>query len=110
MKTLEYFKGAVDAIIKYETSEGIYIKEEKEFEYNVFERGPNGWAVELKCIESYKEPKFQGDWHQPADDDIPVYHEQVIYFTYDTSIPKVIKEIIEELNTISNLSTPQLVF
>lgn len=110
MKTLEYFKGAVDAIIEYETSEGIYIKEEKEFEYNVFERGTNGWAVELKCIESYKEPKFKGNCYEPADDDIPVYHEQVIYFTYDTSIPKVIKEIIEELNTISKISTPQLVF
>lgn len=110
MKTLEYFKGAVDAIIKYETSEGIYIEDEKEFEYNVFERGPNGWAVELKCIESYKEPNFKGDWQQPADDDIPVHHVQVIYFTYDTSIPKVIKEIIEELNTISKISTPQLVF
>ena len=110
MKTLEYFKGAVDAIIKYETSEGIYIEDEKEFEYNVFERGSNGWAVELKCIESYKEPNFKGNWQQPADDDIPVYHEQVIYFTYDTSIPKVIKEIIEELHTISKISTPQLVF
>lgn len=109
MQTLDYYKGLVYGIIEYETSEGIHISDEKEFEYRVFERGNNGWAVEMKCIQAYKEAKFKGDYFQPADNDEPIHYEQVLYFTFDTKVNKVIKEVILELNNIANMPTPELI-
>lgn len=109
MEKLDYYKGLVDGIIEYETCEGIHIESEKDFEYRIFERGTNGWAVEMKCIKSFEEAEFKGNWEQPEDNDTHVYYKQVLYFTYDTSVSKVIKEIIEELNSIANFPTPEVI-
>lgn len=105
-KSLEYWKGVVDAIIEKLCYEEIYIEEEKEFECCVMPC-VNCWSLNIEWVKGFKSPRNTGTWDYQGDDPIPVKDENELYFSYDESISKVIKEITLQLEEIESKGSPK---
>ena len=96
--TKQYLQGVVDALYNSQTPLlGGEIEEEKNFEIKV--TGKDIFFIELSCIESFKQTKFENDLNEPN------YYVQEIYVK-NTKIDKLVKDIITEMETIYNLDCP----
>lgn len=95
-KSIDYFKGVVDAIIEKLLDGEIYIEEEKDFSYETEELS-NGWKVCMKWCIGYEEKNNE-----------PQFAEQELYFFYKSSVSKLIKEITTQLEIIEKLPIPDV--
>lgn len=101
MKALEYYIGAVEAIIELLTESEISIEPEKGFVFFIV-GDKNHFQLKMSWIRGYQPADFQGDHDNPADPDVPVYDSQAIYFNYDVKMRKIIKDIRAELEVIED--------
>lgn len=101
--TLDYIKGIVDGIVNYTTEFTQEIDlSDKEFIYEVSERGNHGYKVKMKWLRGYVPAKYSDEMDRPD------YDNQEIYFSSTVKIDKIIKEILSQLESIEAVEIVEL--
>lgn len=107
IQSIEHLQGVIQGAYLALIDEHIIIEEEKNFGYDVYENPKGGFCVKTEFTDYYIEPIFKGDNMQPADDPEPHTDEQIYFISTKTTVRKVVKDFIEELERISNADCPE---
>ena len=99
--SINYLKGVVDGIVKYATefTQEIDISD-KECTYYVYVH-QNGFAVRFDWLKAYVYDKV-------SNEDEPDYDHQILYFSKNEKLDKIIKEILSQLESIEAVDIESL--
>lgn len=98
---LNYLKGLVDSIVNYTTEfTGEIDISDKECTHYVYPH-QNGFAVRFDWIKAFIYDKF-------SNEDEPDYDHQILYFSKNEKLDKIIKEILSQLESIEAVDIESL--
>lgn len=107
INNLEQLQGIIQGAYLALIDEHIFIEDDKNFDFDVFENPKGGFCVKTSFTDFYIEPIFKGNHDQPADDAEPHIDEQILFIPVGTKSKKVVKDFIEELERISVVDVPE---